>query len=99
MSFLGACCSVVIATFLMTLAGLLSFRVLTSLFPGGWGLTLRRRLFLWTQPVLEPLSGWFGHRTGGFDWPALALAVVCFLVAKGLAPWLAWMGFRLSAGS
>lgn len=95
MSFLGACLSLALA-FGLELLGVLFFaRVLVSLCPGGLLLNLRRRLFLWTQPFMEPLSGWFCIRWGGVDWTALALALVCFLAVKGLSPWVALAGFRL----
>jgi len=98
MSFLGACLSILLAAGAAALGVLLLSRALVSLCPGGWFLDLRRQLFFLTQPFLEPLSGWFALRPGGVDWTALALSLVCFLVAKGLAPWFAYVGFRLSAG-
>ena len=98
MSFLGACLSLMLAIGFALLGVLLSARVVVSLCPGGFLLGLRRHLFLWTQPFLEPVSGWFHLRLGGKDWTALALAVVCFLAVRGLAPWVALAGFRFSAG-
>jgi uncharacterized protein YggT (Ycf19 family) len=98
MSFLGSCLSLVLALGLGLLGTLFLARVLVSLCPGGLLLNLRRRLFLWTQPFMEPIQGWFCIRLGGVDWTALALALVCFLAVKGLAPWVALAGFRLFQG-
>jgi uncharacterized protein YggT (Ycf19 family) len=98
MSFLGACVALLVASGLWLLGGLFFARALVSICPGGLLLNLRRLLFLWTQPFLEPISGWFSIRLLGVDGTALAVAAVCFLVAKGIVPWAAWAGFRLSAG-
>jgi len=98
MSFLGACLSLTLALGFGLLGILLSARALVSLCPGSLLLNLRRRLFLWTQPFLGPVSSWFSFRLAVVDWTALILAVVCFLAVKGLAPWVALAGFGFSAG-
>jgi hypothetical protein len=75
MSFLGSCLSLLMACPGIGVVGdsFLTARVLVSLCPGGLLLNLRRRLFLWTQPFMEPISGLVLHPLGrsGLDgsWP------------------------------
>ncbi len=98
MAFLGSCIALALSLLAGVMGTLFTLRFLVSLWPGGLFLSLRRRLFLWTQPALEPVSSWFSFRVGGVDWTPIAAAVLCYFVLRGVAPALALLGFRLSGG-
>jgi uncharacterized protein YggT (Ycf19 family) len=98
MNLLGASLALAVALWAAVLGFLFAARFLVSFWPGGLFLALRRRLFLWTQPWLEPVSGWFSFRLGTMDWTPLAAAAVCWMVIRALVPWLFLLGYRLSVG-
>jgi len=98
MTFLGAFLSLAVSLLAAVLGLLFAARFLVSFWPGGLFLALRRRLFLWTQPWLEPISGWFSFRLGGMDWTPLAAAAVCWMLIRAVAPWVVLLGYRLSVG-
>jgi len=98
MAFLGALLAFWVVA-VLGLAGILfAMRFLLSFGPGARLTALRRRLFLLTQPWLDPIEPWVSVQFGGVECAPLIAALACFLLARGAAPWLLVLGFRASVG-
>jgi|GEM_PF-2282177 len=98
MAFLGALLAFLIVAVLGLAGGLFAARFLLSFGPGARLTAFRRRLFLLTQPWLDPIEPWVSLQCGGVEFAPLFAALGCFLLARGAAPWLLVMGFRASVG-
>jgi uncharacterized protein YggT (Ycf19 family) len=97
-AFLGASGSLLLIAVSAFAGVLFGARFLVSLWPGSLLLTLRRRLFLLTQPWVEPFEELLPVAEGGVDWTALGVVAVCFFLIRALAPWCLVAGFHLAAG-
>jgi uncharacterized protein YggT (Ycf19 family) len=98
MAFLASLLASILYAGLFAAGGLFALRFLLSFGPGAYFAAFRRRMFLLTQPWLDPVDSWFSLRLVGIECAPLIAALACFLLAHGVAPWLLVLGFRASVG-
>lgn len=74
---------------------LLSLEWLVHSLPGAGLNPLRRTLFQVAYPILRTSDRYFPLSFGNWNARGLLVAVVLWVLAKGLIPWVVWAGYTL----